>query len=354
MKVALFGLPQCGKSTLFTAATGLPIDPSTAHEVRQAIVRVPDARIDFLTQLCKPKKTIYATIEFIDLPGCALDDAHGQDQWRKLLPTIRQVDLVLIVVRSFENPAVPMHKDRIDPQADFTAVWDELIFGDLDAVTNRIERLEKVMTKPAKSHDLEKKELALLIECRDALESGKPIAPVMKNDDDRKLLSSFSFLTDKPIVCVNNVSDDDIGSANSLTIEHVQDNVNICASMEAEIATLEPDDRHAFMEDLGLTVPASDRLVESCYQAGGLISFLTMGPDEVRAWTISQGDSAVDAARKIHSDLAHGFIRAETVAYDDLVECGDLKNAKAAGKARKEGKSYIVADGDILNILSSA
>ncbi len=354
MKVMFVGLPKSGKSTLYAAVTGKAVDPYAPPEVHQAVVKVPDERLTHLTALCKPKKTIEATIEFYDVPGCSPEDAHGREDWRKFLPIARQAELLVVVVRDFANDAVPAHKDRVDAAADFTAMWDELIFADLDTVTTRVEKLEASLKKPTKTHDAEKRELALLSRCRDALESETPLSSVLTTDDERKLVSSFAFMTQKPIVCVRNVSDDEAGTAEGLPADHVEASLALSASIEAEIAQLEPEDRQLFLDDLGLATPARDRLIQTCYTACGLISFLTMGPDECRAWTIRKGSTAVEAAGKIHTDLAHGFIRGETVAYDDLVANTDMKGAKAAGKVRAEGRSYVVQDGDILNILSSA
>ncbi len=353
MKVAIVGLPKSGKSTVFTAVTGLAVDPYAPPQAHQGVVRVPDPRLNYLTELYKPKKVTQATIEFIDIPGCSLSDAHGRDAWKQLLPTVRQADALVAVVRDFKNDAVPAYRDRIDAQADFDEVWAELIFADLDAVTTRLERLEKGLKKPTGSQDAQKHEMALLERCKTALESDAPLSSVLNSDNDRAVVSSFSFLTQKPIICVRNVSDDAVASAKPVQAGHAAGSIALSASIEAEIALLDPSDRAAFLADLGLQAPAKDRLIQTSYQAMGLISFLTMGEDEVRAWTITKGSTAVEAAGKIHSDLARGFVRAETIAYDDLVTHKDSKGAKAAGKARKEGKTYIVADGDILNILSS-
>jgi len=317
-------------------------------------VPVFDERLVFLTELCKPKKVVQATIEFVDLPGCSIDDPKGQREWRRLLPVVRQTELLVVVVRAFENQAVSAPDARIDPKADFDTVWDELIFADLDAVTTRLDRLETALKKPTKTHDAEKKEQNLLIRCRDALESGAPLSMVLTTEEDRRVVSSFAFLTEKPILCVNNVSDDQANAQEGLSVKHVAGSLSLSASIEAEIAMLEPEDRNAFLQDLGLDAPAGGRLVQECYRASGMISFLTMGSDEVRAWPLEKGATAVGAAAKIHTDLAHGFIRAETVAYEDLHAHKDMKGARAAGKVRKEGKTYIVQDGDIINILSSA
>lgn len=351
MKAAIIGLPQSGKSTLFSAVTGTVVDPFAPPEPVHAVVRVPDPRLDYLSELCKPKKVTEATIEFIDVPGCALDDAKGQEHWRRQLPVVREADLLIVVVADFENPSVPAYRGRIDPPADFAAVWDELIFADLDTVTTRLERLEKALKKPSRSHDREKREQALLIKCRDAVEAQTPLSSLSFTGEERRLASSFAFVTEKPCVCVRNVSDDRITTACGLEAKHVAASVALSAAIEAEIAMLDAADRPEFLSELGLSEPARGHLIRTCYQAGGLISFLTMGPDEVRAWTVRKGTTAQGAANKIHTDLARGFVRAETVAFDDLVAHKDWQRAKAAGKVRTEGKTYIVADGDILNIL---
>lgn len=352
MKAAIIGLPQSGKSTVFAAVTGTRVDPHAAPEPRQAVVHVPEPRLAYLVQLYRPKKVTEAAMEFVDVPGCALDDARGQDEWRRLLPTVRQADLLVVVVRAFEKASVQPYKNRVDPRADFSAVWDEIIFADLDTVTTRVQRIEAALKKPTKMHDAEKRELALLGRCKDALESGQPLSTVLITEEDRRQLSSFALLSEKPLVCVQNVADDRAADTEALEQEHVKASLNLSASIEAEIALLDAADRSTFLAELGLKFPARDRLIRSCYSAGGMISFLTMGPDEVRAWTVRKGDTAVDAAAKIHTDLARGFIRAETVAYHDLVAHTDMKGAKAAGKVRKEGKSYVVNDGDILTILA--
>lgn len=353
MKVAIVGLPKSGKSTVFSAVTGIAVDPFAPPQPHQGVVRVPDPRLHYLTDLYKPKKVTQATIEFTDIPGVSLSDAHGRDAWKQLLPTVRQAEALVAVVRDFRNDAVPAYRNRIDAQADFDEVWSELIFADLDAVTTRLERIEKGLKKPTGSQDAQKHEMATLLRCKEALESDAPLSSALQSENDRAVVSSFGFLTQKPIICVRNVSDDAVASAKPIEAKHAAGSITLSASIEAEIATLDAADRAAFLADLGLEAPARDRLVQTCYSAMGLISFLTMGEDEVRAWTITKGSTAVEAAGKIHSDLARGFVRAETVAYADLVANKDLKGAKAAGKVRKEGKTYVVADGDILNILSS-
>ncbi|GIK17015.1 MAG: ribosome-binding ATPase YchF [Planctomycetota bacterium] len=350
MKVALVGLPQSGKSTLYAAATGQRQDPFAAPAVHRAVVKVPDPRLDTLAQLYNPKKYTEATIEFHDVPGISLADAAGVGEFRRLLPDIRACDVLMLVLRDFHREDVPAYKDRVNPEADFAELWGELIFADLDAVTTRVERLQKSLQKPSKTHDQDQRELNVLLPCKEALENERPLSTVLQSAEDRKIVASFGFLTEKPLVAVRNVSDDRIAEPDRALSPHARHNLTVCAAAEAEIAALDPAERGPFLADLGIEVPAKDRLLRACYESAGLISFLTMGPDEVRAWPIPKGATAVEAAGRIHSDLARGFIRAETVAYDDLVAHHDLKGARAAGKVRQEGKTYVVSDGDILNI----
>lgn len=353
MRVALIGLPQSGKTTLFSAVTAADVDPYAPREPRAAVVHVPDRRLDYLTALYNPKKVVEATIEFVDVPGCSLDDAGGQQEWRRLLPAVRKADLLIVVVRAFEDARIPAYRERVDAGADFSVMWDELIFADLDTVSTRLERLEAALKKPTRTHEAEKREQALLTRCREALESSSPLSDVVKTDEERRLVSSFAFLTQKPLIGVRNVSDDHAGESDVWPAPHATATLSLSAAIEAEIVRLDPPDQAAFMEDLALKESARDRLIRTCYAAGGLISFLTVGADEVRAWTIPTGATAVEAAARIHTDLARGFIRAETVSNDDLVAHTDMKGARAAGRVRKEGKSYVVQDGDILNILAN-
>jgi GTP-binding protein YchF len=350
MKAALIGLPLSGKTTLFTAVTGLKAGPGDPLQERRAAVAVPDDRLGFLAKLYNPKKVTPATIEFVDFPGFSLADAHGQEELRRHLPAIRQCDMLVLVVRDFHNPAVPPYRNRVDRSADLAELRDELIFADLDTVAKRLEKLEKSLKKPSKTHEQEKRELALLTSCREALEASRPLSTVINHADDARLLASFAFLTEKKAIVVYNVDDTRAAEPEQQAPEHFHSAVALCADLEAQINDLDPADRPAFLAEMGIAEPARNRLIRDCYAAMDHISFLTMGPDEVRAWPIQRGTTAVDAAGKIHSDLARGFIRAETVAYADLVAAGDFKNAKAAGKVRQEGKAYVVQDGDILNI----
>ncbi len=351
MKVGLIGPPLCGKSTLFMAITGQAPDPAVALQEHTALIKVPDERLTYLNELYQPKKLTHATIEFCDYPGISSTDERGKQQLKTHLPHIRQCDILAAVVRDFQNPAVPPHKDRIDPLADLNLLYEDFIFADLEAVTGRLDRLEKSLKKPTRSHDHDKKEQALLLRCQEKLEALEPLSAAIEHDDEKVMLRSFAFLTEKPVVAVINVSEGQAATEPACHYPSARAILNICAEAEAQIVQLDSAaDQAAFLQDLGIAEPARNRLIRTAYAAGGLMSFLTVGPDEVRAWTVRQNATAVDAAGKIHSDLARGFIRAETVHYDDLVAAGgDMKAVKSAGKLRQEGKTYLVQDGDIIN-----
>ncbi|RIK67894.1 MAG: redox-regulated ATPase YchF [Planctomycetota bacterium] len=349
MKFALVGPPQSGKSTLFSAITGQPIDPSHAPAERLATVMVPDARLDFLAELYKPKKYTQAHLEFIDIPGVALSEPGGPAEFRKAMNTVRRCDGIVMVVRAFESDSVVRYRGRIDPKADLDELHSELIFADLEQVMTRIDKLEKSTLKPTKTRDAELRELAMMRRVKDALEKEAPVSSAVHNDEERGIATSFGFLTQKPIIVVVNVGDANVGKPPPFEHPHARATVALAAEIEMEISQLEEKDRPAFLADLGISEPARTRLIRTCYEAVGLISFLTCGEDEVRAWTITQGMTAVEAAGKIHSDIQRGFIRAETVAFADLKAAGDMRSAKSANKVRLEPKHYVVHDGDIIN-----
>ena len=349
MRIAFIGPTQSGKSTLFRAVTGQ--ETASHHTGEQlAVVKVPDQRLDWLAAKYNPKKYTEATIECLDVPGFSQETAAGQSEFRKSLPSIRKCDALVAVVRAFDNASVQSYRNRIDARADLDELVSELIFCDLEAVTTRVDRLEKGLKKPTKTHEQDKKELELMQRLQKALESEQPVASVIHSDEERKMLAGFQFLTELPLISVINVGEDKAAAAPPFEHAAAKATISLCAETEAQIAELEPADRKVFLEDLGLKESARDRLIRTCYDTVGLISFLTAGEDEVRAWPILKGTNAVDAAGKIHSDLARGFIRAETVGWQDLITLGDMKAAKAAGKIRLEGKTYIVQDGDVINI----
>ncbi len=348
MKAALIGFSQSGKTTLASAVTGVD-PPIGAPAVHRCMVKVPDERLNVLTKMYNPKKVTEATIEYIDVPGFSLSDRSGQEGWKRNLPDIRQAELLVAVARAFENSAVPAYRDRIDPDEDLEELRDELLNADLESITTRLERLEKTLTKPTKMQDQDKKEMAILQRAKTALDESTLLSEILTSDEDRRTVASFGLLSLKPLLVVHNVSDSEASMPDPDPPEGAVGAIRLCASAEQDISQLPPEDRPAFLADLGVEQPARDRLIRKCYESLGLISFLTVGPDEVRAWTIPEGSDAVEAARQIHSDIARGFIRAETVAYDHLMEAGDMKGAKAAGNVRQEGKTYIVQDVDIIN-----
>ncbi len=351
MKVALVGLLQSGKSTLLASISGKEIPQMGSTSIEEAIVPVPDERLDWLFEYCKPKKTVYATIDCLDLPGFNFMDEHGRAASRRLINKIRTVDMLVLVVRAFENTAVPPYRNSVNPARDLAELHTELLLADLELVATRIERLEKQVHKPTKTQAHDKAELALQQKLQEAIESEKSISSVIETDAERDMIKSLGFLTMKPIAVAVNVGEDrleekfDFGDC----LDESVPVVTICAKLEHELSQLDKQSRGEFMEDLGITESAASKFVNSCYSALGLISFLTIGSDEVRAWPIKEGTVAVDAAGKVHTDIKRGFIRAETFGYNELRELGDEKALKAAGKIRLEGKDYVVKDGDIIN-----
>ncbi len=349
MRFAIIGPPQSGKSTLFSALTGKPVDPSLAMNEQITSVMVPDSRLDFLAEQYKPKKYTQAHIEFVDIPGASLADAHGQAEFRKRMQEARKCDGLVMVVRAFASDSVLEYRNRVNAKADLEEITTELLFADLEQVVNRIEKLEKSTQKPSKTRDQELRELAMMQRVRQALEGEAPVLSAIQNEDEHRIAASFGFLTLKPVIVVINVGEDDVAAPPPFEYAHAKATIAMSAEIEAEIAQLSPADRKAFLQDLGLEAPAGTRLIRTCYDAVGLASFLTCGPDEVRAWTITKGMQAVEAAGKIHSDIQRGFIRAEVVAFEDLKAHEDMRGAKAANKVRLEPKHYIVQDGDIIN-----
>jgi GTP-binding protein YchF len=351
MQVALLGLMQSGKSTIFSALSGKDVPPMGATAIEEAVVPVPDERLDWLTELHKPKKTVHATIDALDLPGFGFRDEHGRAAARRLIGQVRTVDMLVLVVRAFDDPAVPPYGGSVDPKRDLADLRTELLLADLELVTTRIERLEKQVHKPTKTQAKDKAELALQKKLQAAIEAEKPIASAIETDQERAMIKSLGFLTLRPMAVVVNVGEDAIHESPDVkgAIEEDVPVVAMCAKLEYELAQLDAQSRAAFKADLGIAESAAQKFVQICYSALGLVSFLTISGAEVRAWPIQNGTIAVDAAGKVHSDMQRGFIRAETMAYADLKELGDEKAVKAAGKMRLEGKEYVVHDGDVIN-----
>ena len=358
MKVALLGLLQSGKSTILASLSGKPIPPIGSTTIEEAIVSVPDERLDWLAEhyaqhgLCnKPKKTTYATIDCLDLPGFNFTDEHGRAAARRLINQIRTVDMLVLVVRAFEDSTVPLYRNSINPARDLAEMKTELLLADLELVTTRIERLEKQVHKPTHTQAQDKEELVLQKKIQQTIEAEKPISTVIETDAEREMIKSLGFLTLKPMAVLVNIGEKQLDHKFDFTdvINSSTQVITICAKLEHELKQLDADSRKEFMADLGLAESATAKFVKSCYCALGLISFLTVVSDELRAWPISQGATALEAAGKVHSDIKRGFIRAETFSFIDLKELGSEKALRAAGKIRLEGKNYVVQDGDIVN-----
>ncbi len=351
MKVALLGLLQSGKSTIFAGLGGKAIPPAGSTAIEEAIVAVPDKRLDWLAEYYKPKKTTYATIDCLDVPGFNFADEHGRDAARRLINKIRTVDMLVLVVRAFEEPAVPPYRNRIDPAGDLAELQTELLLADLELVATRIERLEKQVYKPTETQAHDKAELALQKKLQEAIESERPISSVVETEAEQEMIKSLGFLTLKPIVAAVNVGEDRLAEKSDFSgrLDSSVPVITICAKLEYELSQLDAGSRGEFMADLNITESAASKFVRSCYSVMGLISFLTVVSGELRAWPIKDGTFALDAAGKVHSDIKRGFIKAETFSFDDLKDLGSEKAVKAAGKIRLEGKDYIVKDGDIIN-----
>ena len=351
MKAALIGLLQSGKSTILASLCGKAIPAPGMAAIEEAIVPVPDERFEWLAAYCKPKKTVHATIDCLDVPGFSFTDDHGRAAARRFITQLRTVDLLVLVIRAFENPAAPPYRGSVNPARDLAELQTELLLADLELVTTRIDKLEKQILKPTKTQAKDKAELALQKRLQEAIEAEKPISSVIENDAELEMIKSLAFLTLKPFVVAVNVGEGKSGEPFDFSgrLDPSVPVATMCAELEYELAQLDPASRAEFMADLGITEPGANKFVKSCYAALGLISFLTIGPDELRAWPIRKGTTAHDAAGKVHSDIKRGFIRAETFSYGDIRELGSEKALKAAGKIRLEGKEYIVQDGDIVN-----
>lgn len=351
MKVALLGMLQSGKSAIFASLSGKAIPPIGSTTIEEAIVAVPDERFDWLTVCYKPKKTTHATIDCLDVPGFNFSDEHGRAAAKRLMNQIRTIDMFVLVVRAFENPAVPPYRNIINPVGDFAELRTELLLADYELVATRIERLEKQIHKPTKTQAQDKAELALYKKLQQTIESEKPISSALETDAEHEMIKSLGFLTLKPMAVAVNVGENQMEAKFDFA-DHIDSSVpvvTICAKLEFELSQLDADSRAEFMADLGLTKSAISKFVDGCYSALDLISFLTVASNELRAWPIKKGTIAHDAAAKVHTDIKRGFIRAETFSFDEIREYGSEKALKAAGKIRLEGKNYVVQDGDLIN-----
>jgi len=348
MKLGIIGLPQSGKNTLFNALTrgNTPTTASAGRiEVHQSVVDVPDPRVDRLSGMFKPKKTIYAKVTYADIAGLEAGSAKSGISGQ-LLNQLAQMDGFIHVVRCFADDNVPHPSGSVNPQRDVESMESELLLNDLIAVERKLERLIEERKKGGTDKTLNARQTELFERLHKTLSENKPLRGMDFNAEELKELASFGLLSRKPILIALNLGEG--GAAPGLTVEHAS--VALQGKLEMEIAQLSPEDAVVFMQEYGIEEPSLNRMIRLSYDLLQQQSFFTVGEDEVRAWTVQRGASAQEAAGAIHTDLQKGFIRAEVVAYDDLTSLGSMNEAKAKGKLRLEGKEYPVKDGDIVHI----
>jgi GTP-binding protein YchF len=363
LKLAIIGLSNSGKTTVFNALTGQNLEttmyPTVSGEPNLGVVKVPDPRVEKLAEIFKPKKITHATVEYIDYIGLTKGDVA---QNRKVFDLIKDSDAIVHVVRAFEDDAVIHPLNQIDPLRDIETLELELIFGDLEFVEKRLSKMDEGYRRGKKPDEREKK---LLQKCKEALEKEIPLRNVAFDEEEERAMRPLQFVSTKPEVVVVNVGEHDLGADKAASIKKEVEgyfsknkgtshathhsSLSLCGKIEMEIAQLSPDEARAFLDDLGIQEPALNKLIHVSYDLLGLISFLTVGEDEVRAWTITKGTSAHKAAGKIHSDIERGFIRAEVIGYEDFITSGTMHAARDKGLLRLEGKTYEVRDGDIIN-----
>lgn len=356
MKVSVMGLANSGKTTIFNALTGLNIEttvyPTALSEPHYGVVKVPDRRVERLTQIYNPKKSTYATVEYVDFAGLTKGDLEHN---RKVFEIIKDSDAVVHVVRDFDDETVLHPLGGVDPVRDAETAELEMIFGDLELVDKRLERMDQGLKRGKKPDEAERR---LLLKCREALENERALRDMDFTEEEDKAMRHLQFMSIMPLVILVNVDEREINSeSTSALIDKLRkvfsgrqvQVLGLCGKIETEIAQLPHEEAKAFLDDLGIEQPALNKLISVCYDLLGLISFLTAGEDEVRAWTIRKGTTAQKAAGKIHSDIERGFIRAEVVSFEDFMAQGGMAGAREKGLLRLEGKGYDVKDGDIIN-----
>jgi GTP-binding protein YchF len=359
MKVGIIGLPQAGKTSLYNALTRSSVELFGGGEVHIGVIPVPDPRFDYAVSVCDPKKVTPATIEVTE-GGARIE--RGERQGNKFgtdfFASVRNMEALVLVVRAFDSPAVAPPPDGINPLREAEQILEELLLADLTVVENRLEKLEKARLQKRQTN-AESAEHQVLDSIKAHLDALKPVRSLELTEDEQRSIRSYAFVSGKPLLLVANIGEGDVGDTtpdsvkplSAYAAEHSIPLIALCAEVEMEVAQMAPEEERDFLEAMGIAEAARNRLIRAAYAALGLISFFTVGEDEVRAWTITHGTNAVNAAGKIHSDLERGFIRAEVMSFEDFRSGGGCwDEARASGRMRLEGKEYIVKDGDIMHI----